>query len=132
MSIYHHTPTPIAPLRPMGILAKDFNEIVAIHQRIMGRLSKETPLVADVSKQAGMSSSKFRALFLKIYGEPYAQYFLFKKMELAKHLLSTGQCSASQAAYQTGFAHATALIRVFKKYYGTTPSTFKNLPEMQP
>ena len=117
------------PTRPAGISAKDFNEITNIHQAILINLSKGTPTIADISKKAGMSASKFRGLFLKLYGETYNQYFLFKKMELAKHLLVSGECSVTQAAYQTGFAHAPALIRVFKKYYHATPSTFKNLAE---
>lgn len=56
-------------------------------------------------------------------------------MEYAVELLKEGQLSIAEIAYKTGFDHPPYFTRVFKKYYGATPSEYikgKTKEEQQP
>ncbi|MDQ0114603.1 helix-turn-helix domain-containing protein [Paenibacillus harenae] len=48
------------------------------------------------------------------------------RMENAKELLTTTECSVSDIAEKTGYASSSYFHRMFKKIYGVTPSEFRN------
>ncbi|MGO4370370.1 helix-turn-helix domain-containing protein, partial [Paenibacillus sp. MCAF20] len=48
------------------------------------------------------------------------------RMEKAKELLTTTECSVSDIAEKTGYTSSSYFHRMFKKIYGVTPSEFRN------
>lgn len=81
-------------------------------------------------KKLPLNYDYVRKLFKKETGETPHEYLLRRKMELAANLLSGvftnkySKYSVSQVAEACGFADALYFSRVFKKYFGLSPSDY--------
>jgi len=53
------------------------------------------------------------------------EYYLEKKMELAKWLLQEKKVSVSETAYMLGYEKVSAFITIFKKYHHILPGRLK-------
>ena len=82
------------------------------------------PPLDDLAREVGMSLTKFRHMFKFVYGKPIYEYFLNARMEKAKELLMQGY-SVYQVSTMVGFTKANNFSRIFKKYYGFSPSTLR-------
>lgn len=82
-------------------------------------------------KKLPLNYDYVRKLFKKEVGATPHEYLLSQRMELAAKILSGGiknkysNYSVSQAAEACGFAEPLYFSRVFKKYYGVSPSEYK-------
>lgn len=86
---------------------------------------QENISLADVAEYCGITASYLSDLFHKKLKEPYSKYLLRIRMEHAARLLrqQTG-IKIYEVAEQTGFTSVKHFNSVFKKYYGTTPTSF--------
>lgn len=64
-------------------------------------------------------------LFSKQEGITIEKYVILQKIERAKELLSYGELTISEIAYQLGYSSVHHLSNQFKKVTGLTPSQFK-------
>jgi AraC-like DNA-binding protein len=112
---------------PHGVLNKDFEKIIEVHERIMSDYSKPIPSVKDLSETTNMSSQKFRLLFQKIFQNSYYQYYHQIRLEYAKSLLIENEFTIVQIAYKIGFYHSQNFARAFLKYTGMTAKEFRNI-----
>lgn len=71
-----------------------------------------------------VSASTFKRKFVKLYNETPAQYFLKKKMEIAKVLLMEN-ANPSEVYYQVGYESHSSFSQSFKQIYGVSPKDFK-------
>ena len=60
-----------------------------------------------------------------MYGKTMYDYYLGKKMELAKWLLQERKISVSETAYRLGYEKVSAFICMFKKYHKILPGSLK-------
>ncbi|PSL12873.1 helix-turn-helix protein [Marinobacterium halophilum] len=83
----------------------------------------EHPLnVSDLVKIAGCSRRSLETGFQQFIGCSPARYILQQKLELAHQRLQQAQGSVSDVVYQCGFNHLSHFTRLYKDYYGETPS----------
>jgi AraC-like DNA-binding protein len=82
--------------------------------------------LSDLARQGGLSLYYFARRFKDITGASPKQYILGKRLERAHLLLSQGNISVSEVAYQTGFTDQSHLVRYFKKYWGLTPQALRH------
>lgn len=68
----------------------------------------------------------FRRAFRQRIGYTPAKFLEFKRLERAMNWLSAGH-SVKQAASRTGFADVYYFSRQFKRYFGTSPSSYRLL-----
>ena len=87
------------------------------HQRTFRALTKPNPRVSLVRWSMDM-----KILLERLSDEDWIQA---KKIALAKDLLDKG-ADVTEACYECGFNDCSYFIRVFKKYVGMTPLTYKN------
>lgn len=80
--------------------------------------------VADIATTLGVTPQYLSSYFSKYIGTPIKVYVQAKKIALAKHLLDKG-ADVTQACYDCGFNDCSYFIRVFKKYVGMTPMSYK-------
>jgi AraC-like DNA-binding protein len=80
------------------------------------------PTLSVLSKQAGMSLSKFKYAFKYVTGQTPYQYHLKYKMNKAKELLVKTEKSVSEIGYICGYSNLSHFSRVFKKFHGVLPS----------
>ena len=91
--------------------------------RRMETLQKCT--VAECASLCAMSESRFSHLFRQIMGVSPHQYFLKMRLEQAQGYLQDSDLSIAQIAQLTGFEDALYFSRLFKKYFGVAPSSYR-------
>jgi AraC-like DNA-binding protein len=81
------------------------------------------PTIEESAQQCGVSTSKFKSLFRKMYGETYYNFFLKHKLELAAQLLKEGH-KLVDVSKLVGYSQPIKFLLVFKKYYGVNTKEF--------
>jgi AraC-like DNA-binding protein len=73
-------------------------------------------------------------LFSSIEGKTIEKFIIAQKIEKVKELLTYGQLSLSEIAFDVGYSSTAHLSRQFKATTGMTPTAFKKLqrPKRQP
>lgn len=104
--------------------------VVSVRENADKNLTDTAYSQEDFLKKLPLNYDYVRKLFKKETGETPHEYLLRRKMELAANLLSGAftnkysNYSVSQVAEACGFADALYFSRVFKKYFGTSPSDY--------
>lgn len=77
-----------------------------------------------ISNSSLLSKFHFIRLFKKCYGKTPHQYLTEQRIQAAKQLLQADH-SVAETCYQVGFDSTTSFAAIFKKYVGSSPSTFQ-------
>jgi AraC-like DNA-binding protein len=96
-----------------------------VEQRLVQSLEDMLPSQKQLAKEFALSESTLKRHFKAIYGKTMYEYYLEKKMELAKWLLQEKKISVSQTAYMLGYEKVSAFITIFKKYHNILPGSLK-------
>jgi len=81
-----------------------------------------------LSAIAFFSPFHFQKIFSLYVGESPKQYIMRLRLERIAHYLKLyPDLSINDASFQCGFSSPSTFIRAFRKYYGMTPETFRNL-----
>lgn len=78
-----------------------------------------------LSRQIGMDYSRLSSLFSQLEGRTIEKYIIFQKIERVKEMLSYGDQTLSEIAWQLGYSSVQHLSKQFKKTTGITPSQFR-------
>jgi len=90
--------------------------------------TKNTPL-EELAAMANLTPNYFHRAFKRILGCTPYDYMLKKRLNKAKHLLTTTDLQISEIAELTGYENSYYFSRTFKKNSGKTPSQVrKNSP----
>jgi AraC-like DNA-binding protein len=81
--------------------------------------------LGDLAYLSGRSLSSFKRDFQAIYNLPPSQWIREKRLEKAKELLSTTAMSVTDVCYTTGFENIAHFSRLFKEYFGYSPSSLR-------
>ena len=95
-----------------------------VEQRLVQSLEDMLPSQKQLAREFAMSESTLKRHFKAIYGKTMYEYYLEKKMELAKRLLQEKKMGVSQTAYMLGYEKVSAFINMFKKYHQVLPGSF--------
>lgn len=82
----------------------------------------------DTARECNVSIYYLSRLFKEQTGENYSVYLTRVRMEAAKELIRSYDCSVKEIAEKTGFRNAGYFCKVFKNYTGYTVSEYKALP----
>ncbi|MEH2922577.1 helix-turn-helix transcriptional regulator [Samsonia erythrinae] len=80
----------------------------------------------ELAQLAAMSSSSLRAKFRQAYGHSVFDYLRDCRLELARRYLAQGY-NVQQAAWMSGYQHATNFATAFRRRYGIAPSDARRL-----
>jgi two-component system response regulator YesN len=84
------------------------------------------PLSAeDIADFVQINRSYFSKLFKEYFDMPFVEYVTEIRMKKASALLQEGK-SVKDTASLTGFSDHNYFSRVFRQYYGTSPTSFKS------
>jgi AraC family transcriptional regulator len=107
-----------------GLTQRKLQQAIAY---IQDHLTENLSLTA-IAHELDMSQYYFARLFKQSMGVSPYQYVMRQRMERAQYLLRTTSLSISAIAQQIGFSNQNQLTIQFRKFTGTTPSSFrKNL-----
>lgn len=85
----------------------------------------KVPSIEQMSKLTGFSPSYFSRSFRKVMDENFVNYVNRIKIEHAVEMLKNGNKSINTIAEELGYTDASYFIKVFKRYTGTTPLSFR-------
>ena len=78
------------------------------------------------------SASYIRQMFKQKTGESISEYMIRKRMELAGRLLGREDGKVQDAARACGYENQRYFASSFKKFYGCTPTQFKQIVARDP
>lgn len=81
-----------------------------------------------IAEKTGLSLYQLRTGFQRAFGMPIQRMNLEIRLQKAWSLLSTKQHTVLGVALMTGFRSREGLYRAFKRFYGITPGSVKQLP----
>lgn len=96
--------------------------------RYMNRHLCEQISVQSVADAVNLSSSYFSRQFKSRTGYSPYEYILLRRIDRAKHLLSSTQLSVKEIAYATGYNSEEHFIHSFQKNVGIPPGMFRKYP----
>lgn len=82
-------------------------------------------LSAYLSEQINLDYTHLSTIFSEIENQTIEKYFIAQKIEKAKEILTYGELTLSEIAYQLNYSSVAHLSAQFKKVTGSTPSVFK-------
>lgn len=103
---------------------RDKNFIRQIDEIISRHLGDENLTVETITDGMGIGRSKLFEKMKELLNTTPRDYILKRRMEYAVELLMENKLSIAEIAYKTGFGHPPYFTRVFKKYFGKTPSEY--------
>ena len=93
---------------------------------IQNNYSKDISL-DEISQAANISPYYFSKIFKEGTGEGFVEYLTRIRMDKAKELLTTTECSMKEICVMVGYADPNYFSRSFKKNVGVTPTEYKQL-----
>ena len=78
-----------------------------------------------VARALYMSNSSVRRVLMRECNDTFQHYLVMLRMEQARVLLKQSENSINEVAYACGFHDALYFRRVFKKWFGVTPSEYR-------
>ena len=79
------------------------------------------PSLESLAHEVFMSTSKLKNLFKQVYGYTLYDYYNKSRLQRARDLLITGQCSIKQAGSEIGFSNLSHFAKAFRKEFGILP-----------
>jgi len=135
----------LARLNSISVIKEWFNEVVINiaeyinnkqkrkNQEIVERVkcyvlsNYSDPITLDsIADTLYISRNHFCRLFKEITGETFGEYITRVRLEKACELLEKTQDTINDIAETVGFGNKQNIIRAFKKYYGMTPTQYRN------
>ncbi len=81
--------------------------------------------VESMARRAGMSQSRFAARFMQSYGRSPMEFVQVVRLRSAAKLLQTGDLPVKAIAVAVGYSSRSHLSRVFRKHFGTDPTSYR-------
>ncbi|KXX70641.1 hypothetical protein AVL50_07410 [Flammeovirga sp. SJP92] len=86
----------------------------------------DRPVSIDfLTKECGLSESRLRFLFKKVFGTTIHQYHQDVRLSRSRDFLHEGKLTMSMIAMELGFSSSSHFSMVFKKKYNVTPKDYK-------
>lgn len=82
-------------------------------------------LSAYLSEQLKLEYTSLSSIFSEVENQTIEKYFIAQKIEKAKEMLTYGELTLSEIAYQLNYSSVAHLSAQFKKVTGITPSAYK-------
>jgi AraC-like DNA-binding protein len=105
---------------PRTVKKNDLESMQHVEQILSGKL-EGFPSLESLAQEVYMSTSKLKNLFKQVYGHTLYDYYNKSRLQRAKDLLITGQCSIKQAGSEIGFSNLSHFAKAFRKEFGILP-----------
>jgi AraC-like DNA-binding protein len=105
---------------PRAIKKNDLESMQHIEHILSSKL-EGFPSLESLAHEVFMSTSKLKNLFKQLYGHTLYDYYNKNRLQRAKEMLITGQCSIKQAGSEIGFSNLSHFAKAFKKEFGILP-----------
>lgn len=97
------------------IHTKDLETLIKIRDKYLKKNDLGKNIIALMSEEAGMSQTKFKTIFHKVFGDSPYHYFWKHKMELAEKLIAQN-VPTIEVAKQLGYTNSSNLMKALRKF----------------
>ena len=98
--------------------------VTRIDEWIVSNLSSQIS-ISQICGEFDISKNKLYSLWNNKFGVTVGEYVLKKRMKKAKKLLIAGDYKIKEICIKVGIPDYNYFSKIFKKYYGVTPSAYK-------
>lgn len=92
-------------------------------------LANENLNVSDLAREMDMSHSNLHRKLKSSLNKTSSQFIREVRLNKAKELLMTDDCTVSEISYRVGFGSPSYFNKCFHKHFGYAPGKFKSLSE---
>ena len=92
-----------------------------VEKKILDHLYTSMPSIDEMAKEFFMSASTLKRQFKRVFGSNVYEYYLSRKMQLAKNILEAEHAKVSEVAAQLHYENVSHFIKIFKKIHGFQP-----------
>lgn len=100
--------------------------VFQVKELIEKNIDNEEFGLEEASGKLYFSHNYIRQIFKQITGESFMEYLIRRRMETARELLKNGTLKIQDVAVKTGYSNQRYFASCFKKYYGCTPTEYRN------
>ncbi len=118
--IFSRQPAPAISLRDIH-----FEKIMEAENILLAHLQKNLPSLESIAKMVSLSESTFKRHFKAMFGKSIYEYYLEKKMDLARQLMIENTLNVNETAERLGYGKVSNFIEIFKKHHGYSPGVLK-------
>ena len=111
-----------ADVPPRKIKATDMSKLMEIESLLVSDFSKPPPTIVSLAARTGISVSKLKSAFKRVYGTGIYEYFQKNRMQKARSMLLTGQYNVKEVGTQLGYTNLSNFSLAFRKEFGILPS----------
>lgn len=105
----------------------------AVREHVRSAEHCRLKLSACIAGHLGVPYDSLSRTFSRIEGRTLENYAIAQRVEFVKELMSYGESTLSEIAYETGYSSAAHLSRQFKEVTGMTPTEYQRLrPSRRP
>ncbi|MBQ0113730.1 MAG: helix-turn-helix transcriptional regulator [Bacteroidales bacterium] len=108
-----------------AIIMHERKEMRTSIEMVMEQRLTTSVSLPDLAYASGRSLSTFKRDFQKVYNESPAKWIRERRLEKAKELLQTTSLTIMDICYSLGFENTTHFSRIFKEYFGVTPTEMR-------
>lgn len=101
-----------------------FDQIIEAEMMILEDI-KKPPSIQMIARKVNMSVSSLLRRFKLIYGKSIHEYYVDKKMELARKMIIENRLPVKEMASLLGYNQSSAFIESFTNKHGYSPGTLK-------
>lgn len=102
-----------------------------IIDQYINEYGNKTLSLAELSEMVHLSPAQLQRIIKKLYNQSFRERILFLKMQNAKQLIRDTDLPMQKIADMVGYASFYSFYGVFKKYFGLTPSQYREKAEKQ-
>jgi AraC-like DNA-binding protein len=113
------------PAETYAIRDVHFEKIMEAENILLAHLQKTLPSLEQIAHSIALSESTFKRHFKAIFGKSIYEYYLEKKMDLAKQLMIENTLTVNDTAERLGYEKVSNFIEIFKKHHGYSPGMLK-------
>lgn len=108
----------------MGIPDVEVEQLMRIRSHLQENIN-HPPNMDILSEKFGMSATKLRSNFKKVFGLPPYQYVLRERLQEAYRLINYTERSLSDIAYSLGFSDQSHFNKSFKAVFDCSPNSLR-------
>jgi AraC-like DNA-binding protein len=108
----------------MQLSAYDIDCLQRVKEFIDSNITRGSTIIA-ATQYAGISSTKLKAGFKKLYGASIYHYQKEQRLAKAKYQLENTDRTIKSLSRESGFKHTCNFITAFRKKYGMPPAVWK-------
>ncbi len=95
-------------------------------EKVIHRNILNDKTIEELANECNRSLTSFKKEFKQIFDLPPHQWYLRHRLLYARLLLKTTRESISQVGDDCAFPNTSHFIKLFKRYYGYTPATYRS------